>query len=36
MKYKFNSDEFLQLIKDGKIEKLKNEELEIFAKIIPR
>lgn len=36
MKYKMDSDHFLLKIKEGKIDQLSLEELEIFQKILPK
>lgn len=36
MKYKFNTDKFIKLIKSGIIEDIETEQLEMFVKILPK
>ena len=36
VRYQFNKDAFLKKIKEGRVEDLQKDEIEIFEKIIPR
>ena len=36
MKYHFNQESFLQKIREGRVEDLETEAIEIFEKVLPK